>query len=51
MLKQKELADEFSVKVLPTLIYFKNDEIIERELGRKTVKQIQNSVKKYLLGN
>lgn len=51
MLKQKELAQEFSVKVLPTLIYFKNDEIIERELGRKTVKQIQNSVKKYLLGN
>lgn len=49
MLKQKELAQEFGVKVLPTLIYFKNDEIIERELGRKTAKQIQNSVKKYLL--
>ena len=49
MLVQKELAQEFSVKVLPTLIYFKNDEIIERELGRKTPEQIKKSVKEYLL--
>lgn len=49
MLKEKELATEFSVKVLPTLIYFKNDEIIQRELGRKTPEQINRSVKEYLL--
>lgn len=49
MLIEKELAKEFSVRVLPTMIYFKNDEIIERELGRKTPEQIERSVKKYLL--
>jgi len=51
MLVQKELAQEFSVKVLPTLIYFKDDEIIERELGRKTPLQIKRSVNKYLINN
>jgi len=51
MLKEKALAKEFSVNVLPTLIYFKNDEIIERELGRKIPEQIAKSAKKYLLTN
>jgi len=46
--KEKELAKEFSVSVLPTLIYFQNDEIIERELGIKTAEQINTSVDKYL---
>ena len=46
--KEKSLTKEFSVKVIPTLIYFKNDEIIEREIGIKTVEQIDSSVKEYL---
>lgn len=49
--KQKSLAKEFSVRVIPTLIYFKDDEIIERELGIKTPALIKQSVKTYLLDN
>lgn len=49
MLIEKELAKEFSVRVLPTMIYFKDDEIIEKEVGRKTPIQIERSVRKYLI--
>lgn len=49
--KQKSLAKEFSVRVIPTLIYFKDDEIQERELGVKTPALIKQSVKTYLLDN
>ncbi|MDC0932442.1 thioredoxin family protein [Arcobacteraceae bacterium] len=42
------LAKEFSVRVIPTLIYFKDDDIIERELGTKTPEQIAKSVQEYL---
>ncbi len=46
--EEKGLAKEFSVRVIPTLIYFKDDEIIERELGTKTAMQIAKSVNEYL---
>ena len=49
MLIEKELAQEFSVKILPTLIYFRDDEIKEREVGRKTPEQIKRSVQEYLI--
>lgn len=49
--KQKSLAKEFSVRVIPTLIYFKDDEIIEREVGVKTPALIKQSAKTYLLDN
>ena len=47
--KEKSLAKEFSVRVIPTLIYFKDDEIIEREVGVKTPAQIKQSVQTYLI--
>lgn len=46
--EEEGLAKEFSVRVIPTLIYFKDDEIIERELGTKTPMQIAKSVQEYL---
>ena len=46
--EEKSLAKEFSVRVIPTLIYFKDDDIIERELGTKTAMQIAKSVQEYL---
>ena len=47
--KEKSLAKEFSVRVIPTLIYFKDDEIIDREVGVKTPAQIKQSVQTYLI--
>ncbi|MBS9782868.1 MAG: thioredoxin fold domain-containing protein [Arcobacter sp.] len=45
--EQKELAKEFGVRIIPVLIYFKDDEIIDKDLGIQTPLQIKNSIKNY----
>ena len=42
-----ELAKKYKVRALPTLVYFKDGELMAREVGIRDVPQLSNNVKKY----
>lgn len=45
--KYKTLAIENNVNALPTLVYFKDGEMVAKEVGVKDIPQLTNSTKKY----
>ncbi len=43
----KDLARKNNIRALPTLVYFKDGEMLAKEVGIKNVSQLTNSVNKY----
>ena len=46
--KQKQLAKNFNIQGVPTLVYLKNGEFIAKEIGLRDEKEIKENVKKYI---
>jgi len=46
--KQKAIAARYNAFAVPMLIYFKNGKEIAREIGVRSVKQLEKNVNKYL---
>lgn len=46
--QEPELSEKFSIRTIPTLIYFKNGKLVKQEVGIKTIPELKANVKKYL---
>ena len=44
---QKFLTDKFGIKGVPTMVYMKNNEVLAKELGVRSVKQLKEYEKKH----
>lgn len=44
---QKLLAAQFEIKGIPTLIYLENGQIVGKQLGIRSVEQLENYEKNY----
>jgi hypothetical protein len=39
---------EFGVSAVPTILYFKAGKLVKKEAGKKTIEELEQSIKKYL---
>ena len=46
--EQKELAQRFSVMTIPTILVFKNGEIVEKEVGARPKQVFEDMLNKHL---
>jgi thioredoxin 1 len=43
-----ECLAEFGVSAVPTILYFKAGKLVKKEAGKKTIEELEQSIKKYL---
>jgi thioredoxin 1 len=44
---QSEIAKKFNVKAVPTLLYIKNGQIVDKRMGISSVKEIESKVNQH----